>query len=114
AEFVGSRLQQGYLDHSVDARPPHRIACCSLEEIHKLRLPLEPGAVEIERHFVGVAGLAEAMQLVLGHGARFLPCRPIRLQASMSLTGDTIEPLVKTASDIGGCRSSPSPLCRPC
>src|SRR5262249_17023724 len=70
-QLPAGMLQHWGLAHLVDALAPLGIAGCTLEEVHENRLPVEAAAREIERDLVGVPGLAETVQIVLGHG---VPC----------------------------------------
>src|SRR5271155_674575 len=71
------------LTHRVGAGAPVCISCLAAGEINADRLPVEAGAIQIERQFVGVARAAIAMELIVGHSlmrsrasasAAVLPC----------------------------------------
>src|SRR5262249_34991194 len=68
-EGLAARFQNRRLAHLVDALAPLRVSRRAFEEIDERRLPVEPGAIQIERDLVGVSGLGKAMELVFGHGA---------------------------------------------
>src|SRR6267142_1308900 len=55
------------LAHRVGAGPPVRIPRLAASKINSDWLPIEAGAIQIERQFVRIARTAIAMQLVVGH-----------------------------------------------
>ena len=67
--FLPSVSSTGASPISLTASRHFGIAGGAVHEVGEHRLPVEAGAIEIERDLVGVAGLAKAMELVLSHGA---------------------------------------------
>ena len=57
------------LAHRVHAGPPVRIAGLAAGKIDPDRLPVEAGAIQIERQLVGITRGADAMKPVAGHRA---------------------------------------------
>src|SRR6267143_5889658 len=53
--------------HRIGTSPPIRIPRLAAGKINSDRLPIEAGAIQIERQFVRIALTAIAMELVVGH-----------------------------------------------
>jgi hypothetical protein len=53
--------------HRIGLCPPLRVPRLTASKIDTDRLPIETGAIEIERNLVGVSGSTDAMELVMSH-----------------------------------------------
>ena len=67
ASVVAGYLEHRNLAHRVHTGAPVRIPGLAAGKIDPDRLPIEAGAIQIERDLVGVSGCADAMQPVLSH-----------------------------------------------
>jgi len=67
AEALAGVLEHRHLAHRVDFRAVCRRAGLAVEEIDEARLPRRAAERERQRNLVGVAGLREAVEPVVGH-----------------------------------------------
>jgi hypothetical protein len=65
---LARHLQHGNFAHRIVLAAPTRIALHAAGEIDAGRLPVEAGAVQIQRDLVGIARRADAVELVVSHG----------------------------------------------
>ena len=61
------RLKHWDFTHQIGLCPPLGVPRLSASKIDTDRLPIETGAIEIERNLVGVSGSTDAMEFVIGH-----------------------------------------------
>jgi hypothetical protein len=67
AEFAGGVDEHGRLAHFVDRRTVGGGAGFAVEEIEEYRLPVGADEIEHQGGAIGVAGLGETIELIVGH-----------------------------------------------